>query len=252
MAIDRRGRDERPGEGAGESFIGRWSRRKRAARVEPSPLEPGSARDGGRAGTPESTVSAAVEPSPAETSPGAPEPVLTDADMPPLETLDAQSDWTGFMSPGVSPELRKAALRKLFHLPQFNVRDGLNDYDEDFTSFEPLGDVVTSDMRHQIEREEAEARAAQERERVEAEVEQTRAGQTEVEQTEVEQTEPEQARAEREAEEGEAIAGASSTAQPSGGPSKPRGQSAPATEGPEGDATQDPSRAVASPEERRG
>ncbi|MCZ6732230.1 MAG: hypothetical protein O7B27_06725, partial [Gammaproteobacteria bacterium] len=33
------------------------------------------------------------------------------------------------------------------------IRDGLDDYDEDFTVFEPLGDTITADMRHQMERE---------------------------------------------------------------------------------------------------
>ena len=45
------------------------------------------------------------------------------------------------------------ALRKLFHLPQFNFRDGLDDYAEDYTNFEPLGDIITADMRHRMERE---------------------------------------------------------------------------------------------------
>ena len=39
----------------------------------------------------------------------------TDADMPPLESLSADSDFTGFLSPKVSESLRRAALRKLFH-----------------------------------------------------------------------------------------------------------------------------------------
>ena len=77
--------------------------------------------------------------------------VLTDADMPSLDTLDESSDYSGFLSPGVSDRLRKRALRKLFATAVFNVRDGLDDYDEDFTWFEPLGDMVTSDMKHQAE-----------------------------------------------------------------------------------------------------
>ena len=41
----------------------------------------------------------------------------------------------------VSDELRRSALRKLFGLPRFNFCDGLDDYAEDFTRFEPLGDL---------------------------------------------------------------------------------------------------------------
>ncbi len=40
----------------------------------------------------------------------------------------------------------------------FNIRDGLDDYDEDFTFFEPLGDTITADMRHQMEREKEKER----------------------------------------------------------------------------------------------
>lgn len=75
----------------------------------------------------------------------------TDADMPPLESLDRDSDYTGFLSPRVSESLRRAALRKLFHGSAFNVIDELDDYAEDFTSFEALGDIITADMRHQLE-----------------------------------------------------------------------------------------------------
>lgn len=71
----------------------------------------------------------------------------TDADMPPLDSLGEESDYSGFMSPKVSEELRTLALRKLFHLPQFNVTDGLNDYDEDYTRFAKLGNVITHEMR---------------------------------------------------------------------------------------------------------
>lgn len=79
--------------------------------------------------------------------------VLTDADMPPIESLTAESDFTGFLSPKVSEALRKMALRKLFHGAEFNIRDGLDEYDGDYTKFEPLGDLVTSDMKFQIEME---------------------------------------------------------------------------------------------------
>lgn len=82
--------------------------------------------------------------------------VLTDADMPEIETLHEDSDYSGFMSPGVSDELRNLALKKLFQAPSFNIRDGLDEYDEDYTTFEKLGDIITCDMKHQIELEAEE------------------------------------------------------------------------------------------------
>ena len=78
-------------------------------------------------------------------------PVLTDEDMPPIDSLTPDSDYKGFLSPGVSDDLRRLALRKLFHSPEFNVVDGLDDYDGDYTSFAKLGDVITSEMRHRME-----------------------------------------------------------------------------------------------------
>ncbi len=78
--------------------------------------------------------------------------VLCDDDMPNLATLDEYSDYSSFLSEGVSKGLRKVALQQLFRASKFNVVDGLDDYAEDFTQFEPLGDIVTADMKHSIER----------------------------------------------------------------------------------------------------
>jgi hypothetical protein len=87
-------------------------------------------------------------------------PALTDDDMPPLETLGEDDSYSGFLSPEVSEKLRKVALRQLFHGAGFNIRDGLDDYDEDFTIFKPLGDIITADMRHREEMLERKAKEA--------------------------------------------------------------------------------------------
>lgn len=145
--------EARAGDPLDDDFLSRWSRRKRAARAETQTSSSG-------------VESAAAPAAPAAIETPAPEPSageLTDADMPPLETLDERSDYSGFFSPKVSAELRKAALRKLFHSPAFNVVDGLDDYDDDFTRFQALGDILTSDMRARLERE-AEQRAEAETE----------------------------------------------------------------------------------------
>ena len=87
-------------------------------------------------------------------------PALTDDDMPPLETLGEDDSYSDFLSPEVSEKLRKVALRQLFHGAGFNIRDGLDDYDEDFTIFKPLGDIITADMRHREEMLERKAKEA--------------------------------------------------------------------------------------------
>jgi len=85
-------------------------------------------------------------------------PLLTDRDMPSVDSLNEASDFGQFMSPGVSDVLRKAALRKLFRLPVFGIRDGLDDYDEDFRNFAALGNIVTADMKFEKERFEERMR----------------------------------------------------------------------------------------------
>jgi hypothetical protein len=84
-------------------------------------------------------------------------------ELPRLEDLDENSDYSAFLNPKVAEDLRRVALRKLFRSAIFNVRDGLDDYDEDFTVYEPLGDVVTADMRHEMRRkaERAEEQLAE-------------------------------------------------------------------------------------------
>jgi hypothetical protein len=86
---------------------------------------------------------------------------LTDEDMPPLDALDENSDYAAFMSPGISETLRKQALRKLFHLPGLHVSDGLDDYDEDFSRFAGLGNVITHEMKRMLEREWKAAKGAE-------------------------------------------------------------------------------------------
>jgi len=127
-----------------ESVLSRWSRRKLEAE-KLAPAMPEAA-----------AVEIEVDPSPGVADEA--RPVLTDADMPSIETLTEDSDFSGFMSEGVSDELRNLALRKLFRAPVFNIRDGLDEYDEDYTSFEKLGDIVTADMKHRIEMQEQKLR----------------------------------------------------------------------------------------------
>jgi hypothetical protein len=136
--------------GDGEPFLNRWARRKSVAgtggdahtAADESPVEGQEITDAAAAG----------EDSQA--------PELTDEDMPTLNSIDENTDMSGFFSPKVTQAVKKAALRKFFHSPAFNIVDGLDDYDEDFRNFAALGDIVTSDMRGMMEREAERAREA--------------------------------------------------------------------------------------------
>jgi len=127
-------------------FFSRWSRRKALQQEETDQLtiSEGAAK--------EDQLPVVTEEEEA--------PALTDDDMPPLETLGEDDSYSDFLSPAVSEKLRKVALRQLFHGAGFNIRDGLDDYDEDFTIFKPLGDIITADMRHREEMLERKAKEA--------------------------------------------------------------------------------------------
>ncbi|MFZ5549127.1 MAG: DUF3306 domain-containing protein [Pseudomonadota bacterium] len=117
-----------------DGFLSRWSRRKALARegqVLPEPPAP----------APRPAPVAVAQPThPAEPPPAAvaeapAPPPLTLADT---EPLTPQSDFTRFVAQGVSPEVKNAALKKLFSDPHFNVMDGLDTYIEDYGRPDPL------------------------------------------------------------------------------------------------------------------
>jgi hypothetical protein len=137
-------RDSKPGQDTSDSqedCLARWSRRKVAQEQGATDAEAVALQ---QTGTPDDE--AASE--------------LTDADMPPLESLNEDSDFAPFLSTGVSDGLRQQALRILFSQSAFNITDGLNDYDEDFTEFTKLGNVITHEMKRALQRELAEEETA--------------------------------------------------------------------------------------------
>ncbi|MDH3693500.1 MAG: DUF3306 domain-containing protein [Gammaproteobacteria bacterium] len=114
-----------------EGALSRWSRRKQQALEQSEKVLP---------------AAPVVDEAETETE----QPVLTDADMPPVENLSEDSDYSGFLSPGVSEELRALALRKLFRSAKFNIVDGLDDYDDDFRAVTLLKDVLMADATDKL------------------------------------------------------------------------------------------------------
>ena len=84
-----------------------------------------------------------------------PEPGSLDHTLPDPDSLDAGSDFSAFMSPGVSSVLRRKALRRLWSTGDYNVRDGLNDYDHDFKAqLKPMAAEMAEKVRqwtHKLE-----------------------------------------------------------------------------------------------------
>lgn len=110
------------------TFLARWSRRKAAARrgtPEPEAPRPAvapdaPAREEGR--QPEPRVETREQAA-------ASFPELDLTKLPDPDTLDAASDFSVFMQPGVPAELRRRALRRLWKVnPIISTPDGLDDY----------------------------------------------------------------------------------------------------------------------------
>jgi Protein of unknown function (DUF3306) len=59
-------------------------------------------------------------------------------ELPPVESLTFDSDFTGFLRPEVDPAVQRAALKQLFRDPRFNVMDGLDTYIDDYTKPDPI------------------------------------------------------------------------------------------------------------------
>jgi hypothetical protein len=106
-----------------ERFVSRWSRLKQNARSEP-----------------------AAAPSP----PAAPEVDHKGAppELPALDKLTMDSDFSGFLHPQVDENLRRAALKKLFADPHFNVIDLMDVYIDDYTLPNVLPAEMLSQLRH--------------------------------------------------------------------------------------------------------
>lgn len=113
-----------------EMFLSRWSRRKhdaQAAAVEgsavPDPAQPLAEQ--------ENSI-AADTPLP---------------QLPPVEELTLDSDFSGFLHPKVAQDVKRAALKKLFSDPHFNVMDGLDIYIDDYSKPDPLPADMLAQMR---------------------------------------------------------------------------------------------------------
>ena len=68
-------------------------------------------------------------------------------ELPDPDTLTPDADISAFMQSGVDPTLRQRALRRIFMGGEHSVRDGLDDYDQDFSQMRPLAEGVADTLR---------------------------------------------------------------------------------------------------------
>ena len=134
-----------------DGFLSRWSRRKVQVKAGVVPVE-------------------AVEP----VEPVEPMPVLTDAapklqpvpnapvadgpvtappePLPPPLTMDdvalltPQSDYARFVAPNVDENVKRAAMKKLFTDPHYNIMDGLDTYIDDYGRPDPIPESMLRQM----------------------------------------------------------------------------------------------------------
>lgn len=108
-------------------LLSRWSRRKAQARA------------GGVAPETAPAPPAVAEPAAA---PAPPLPTLAD-----VAALGPDADYSRFVLPGVSEDVKRAAVKKLFLSdPRFNVMDGLDVYIDDYGQPDPIPEAMLRRM----------------------------------------------------------------------------------------------------------
>jgi len=140
-----------------DGFLSRWSQRK-AGKVKPEPAtKPNSSAL--------KTVPDAVEE--AKLNVDQQNTVLEQTAALPQLTLDDvaklnhQDDFSVFMQSGVDPDVKRAAMKKLFSDPRYNIMDGLDIYIDDYSKPDPippemLRRLVQSQMLNLFKAEEVE------------------------------------------------------------------------------------------------
>ncbi|MEX2241419.1 MAG: DUF3306 domain-containing protein [Burkholderiales bacterium] len=97
-------------------FLRRWSRRKQDAAAQ----------------------AAEKKPAPAGEAPALPSP----------DSLTFESDFKAFMQAKVEEGVKRAALKKLFSDPRFNVMDGLDTYIDDYSKDDPIPAAMLAGLQH--------------------------------------------------------------------------------------------------------
>ena len=131
-------------------FLGRWSRRKTDV-LKGKPLEEPEVAVP-TAPLPASVpalVPLAVQPQlgshPPESDPAV-EPSKPLLSLDDVARLTKESDFKPFMAHDVGPEVRNAAMKKLFADPHYNVMDGLDIYIDDYSKADPIPDAMLRQM----------------------------------------------------------------------------------------------------------
>ena len=118
-----------------DGFLGRWSQRKQAVREGKPLVEPALTETAPEAKLPEKAAEGAAvgNVEVPDVAAKAPPPTLDEANQ-----LHGDSDFRPFIARDVAPEVRNAAMKKLFADPHYNVMDRLDTYIDDYSQPDPL------------------------------------------------------------------------------------------------------------------
>jgi hypothetical protein len=113
-----------------EDFLSRWSRRKREREVSSE-----AERENPLAADEPTEYDRTSGNVPPHSAPAPAEPVFDPSSLPPIESIDAETDISGFLAAGVPSDLARAALRRAWTSdPKIRNFVGLADYDWDFNA----------------------------------------------------------------------------------------------------------------------
>lgn len=117
-----------------EGVLSRWSRRKRES--EPTP---------GQAETPATDGAESAQGGAVQAREGDSREMLTEDDLPDIDSLDFESDFSDFLQDNVPRHLKNLALNKLWRsAPVLANVDGLNDYDLNYSLNEVMDVAMQS------------------------------------------------------------------------------------------------------------
>ena len=130
-----------------DGFLSRWSQRKSQVRQGQTPPQ-ATAAEAVQAPAPAPAPAAVTKP--ADPAPVAPASVATER-PPPLTLEDVaqlgrDSDYRRFVAADVTPEVKNAAMKKLFADPHFNVMDGLDIYIDNYGKPDPIPQSMLRQM----------------------------------------------------------------------------------------------------------
>lgn len=126
-------------------FLGRWARRKTDVAQGKPTAEPVPPVLTPVAVTPAVSLPGGVAPAsvPVPEAANEPEKILSLDDV---KLLNKDSDFKPFMAGNVGPEVRNAAMKKLFADPHFNIMDGLDIYIDDYSKSDPIPESMLRQM----------------------------------------------------------------------------------------------------------